>query len=209
MSMKWLEVIDNQVLFPAYKYQLSKQESRGERFDLPESNPDASCRAARFEREKGKSVLVYKFDREVRDEQGNTIREPFSFLQPGESRAKCDYLLFYPIAKGKVERLYVIICNLKSGKTGNNATQLLAGEALAKWIVMTAKRMCENTLNIGDEVKFLKILFSDRKLPLKKGKTDIRKSPTSYKTNNQSGYIAFDCKSQTCNLDILCNKYST
>lgn len=105
-----------------------------------------------------------------------------------------DFLLFY-IRK---DRLFVIICNLKSGNRGNSADQVEAGKIFANFIVSTAQRMFQEDFK---EIKpeFIPILYSS--VPLFKVPTNPRKIPQ----NKIRNYISNDSQTDTCDLDAICH----
>lgn len=112
---------------------------------LTESHPDAECTEIDFEITS--DILVYKFDKKVRDEQGKEIQHPLLFLEKDKPiRTTCDYILFYLKKTKKGSKLYVIICNMKSEGKGNMEQQLLSGNILAEFITKTAFR-CHNNWN--------------------------------------------------------------
>ncbi len=93
-------------------------------------------------------VLAYKFDQEVRDSNGNDVREPLIFLSDeSPSRSKCDYVLFHARQSSKGQlKLHVFICNMKSGNAANMDEQLRAGRDFAEYLLQTSIR-CHNAWN--------------------------------------------------------------
>lgn len=195
--IKLISIIQKNVVIPQYEHKLTSLEKKANKFILHETREDATCTKACFKKLENESVLVYKFDRVVKDTTGSKIEEPFLFFHKGKARSKSDYLIFYPFMKDNVAKLYVIICNMKSGNRSNNHDQIQAGETFAKFIIATATRI----ENKDCEIKFLKVLFWNK--PIMKGTSKPKKASTSYKVG-LGGYIEFDCKSQTCDLQLLC-----
>lgn len=195
--IKLISTIQKHVIIPQYEHKLTSLEKKGNKFILPEIGKEATCTEARFKKQENESVLVYKFDKAVKDSAGNKIEDPFLFFHPGKARSKSDYLIFYPFVKNNITKLYVIICNMKSGNPSNNSIQLQAGEDLAKFIIATANRF----ENKDCEIVFLKVLFWNKRI--RKGTSKPKKAATSYQVR-QGGYIEFDCKNQTCDLQLLC-----
>ena len=195
--IKLISTIQKNVIIPQYEHKLTPLEKKANKFILPETGEDATCTEARFKKQENESVLVYKFDQVVKDGTGRKIEEPFLFFHAGNARSKSDYLIFYPFIKNNTSKLYVIICNMKSGKRSNNSDQIEAGEAFARFIIATANRI----ENKDCEIVFLKVLFWNKRI--RKGTSKPKKEATSYQVG-QGGYIEFDCKKQTCDLQLLC-----
>lgn len=183
-----------------------KIKAKGNAFTLSESGKQATCKEARFRRS-FTNILVYKFDKVVKDEDGDKISDPFIFLKKGIARSKCDYLLFYPYEKEGVSKLFVFLCNLKSGNRSNNEDQLNSGKILGQFLAEHAIR-CHNVEHqntsgfIGfseKDIKFIKILFSETKALKRTTKIENKKRKVPY--------IEFSCKSDICHLDKLCEDY--
>ncbi len=118
------------VIFSGYKENVS-----GNIFELKEDNKKAKCSKAKIQ--KSNDVLVYKFDKFPK-RNGQEIKDKFPFLNdiPGV-KSMADFILFYV----KNNRLFVIICNLKSGNKGNSADQIEAGKTFANFLISTIQRM--------------------------------------------------------------------
>lgn len=119
---------------------------------LTEDSPDATCREVKLEITD--KILVYKFDKKVRNQDNQELSHPLLFLEPTTPiRSTCDYILFYLKKTKKGEKLYVIICNLKSKNKGNMEEQMAAGSILAEFITKTAFR-CHNNWNSSTSNQF-------------------------------------------------------
>ncbi len=131
---------------------LSDYEETSHRWDktqnmitLTEDGRNATCGEVKLQITD--EILVYKFDKKVRDPESKEISHPLLFLEPTPPiRSTCDYLLFYLKKTRKNEKLYVIVCNLKSETKGNMEEQMAAGAILAEFITKTAFR-CHNNWN--------------------------------------------------------------
>lgn len=159
---------------------------------LTEDHPDASCKEVKF-RFSGK-LEVYKFDKKVKNAKDAEQEEPLPILDEiPPARSKCDFLIFYVHKNRKnEEKLYAIVCNLKSGSKGNMEDQMLSGGILAEFLLQTAIR-CHNfwnsnTPNFEDlDYQALcrdkKIIFREiavySKMPIEKGGT----KPSSAKSS--------------------------
>jgi hypothetical protein len=133
-------------VFSKYEETVTLLNKKNNKLTLVEAHPDAECTKIDFEITS--DILVYKFDKKVRDEQGNEIQHPLLFLEKEKPiRTTCDYILFY-LKKTKKggSKLYVIICNMKSKTKGNMEQQMLAGLLLGEFITKTAFR-CHNNWN--------------------------------------------------------------
>lgn len=134
MIQELLKSIEKTIFAP---YQCSV---KGKKIVLTEDKPDATCKQITFQITG--NALVYKFDREVKDNDNQRIKEPLLFLnETSPLRSKCDYLIFYThTTKNRGEKLYVLICNMKSGNKGNMEDQLYSGNILADFLLQTAFR---------------------------------------------------------------------
>ncbi len=106
-------------------------------------------------------------------------------------RSLCDYLIFYKhTTQQSGEKLYVVICNMKSGNSSNMEEQMKSGTILSEFILQTAIR-CHNSWNSQtktyielDYNKFVKdfVIFKEiaiySKLPPVKGNSKPQKNPT-------------------------------
>lgn len=76
---------------------------------------------------------VYKFDQKVTIERESA--ETYApFLQPGEARAMCDFIIFFN-NQYEPEKLCAWVVNLKSGRDGNNVQQMRAGQRLCDFLL--------------------------------------------------------------------------
>lgn len=176
-----------EIIFSGYKENVS-----GDIFELREDNKKAKCAKAKIQ--KTGDILVYKFDKFPKKD-GKEIKDKFPFLNDISGvKSMADFLLFYT----KKDRLFVIICNLKSGNKGNSADQIEAGKIFANFIVSTAQRMFQEDFK---EIKpeFIPILYSS--VPLFKVPTNPRKIPQ----NKIRNYISNDSQTDTCDLDAICH----
>ncbi len=133
-------------VFSKYEETATLLNKKDKKLTLIETHQDAECTKIDFEITS--DILVYKFDKKVRDEQGNEIQHPLLFLEKDTPiRTTCDYILFYLKKTNKGgSKLYVIICNMKSKTKGNMEQQMLAGVILGEFITKTAFR-CHNNWN--------------------------------------------------------------
>jgi hypothetical protein len=158
---------------------------KNNRIELAETHPDAACKNLTIK--DAIDVLVYKFDRSIKDFEGNVIKEPFPFLSAESPvRSKCDYIIFHARKdhKGR-EKLYVLICNMKSKQKSNMQDQLKSGRILSEFILNTSIRcqdqwksnqsgyvpMSSNELKSIVEWKEIAITTAT---PFSKGKSKIR-----------------------------------
>jgi hypothetical protein len=169
----------------------------GNTFELIETDPNATCRTARF-RKKGGEVLAYKFDRSINvtNTFGNvtTIETAFPFFSNiAGIKAMADFLLFYQKENGDI---FVIICNLKSGNKSNSQNQFNAAEIFAYFLIESIKR--QFSLNI--QIDFVRrVLFATKQL-YKFNKNDWNDKAKRHIP------ITFQCVSSSiCPLDAICN----
>lgn len=175
-----------EVVYKEYRQNLSKNEDNTLYFSLLENSADATCREAKFQKDKKQDVLILKFDKTITDDNSVRQNEPLFFLSQGIARSKADYLLFYLTKIKGEESLVVTICNMKSGKTANNLDQLKASESLAHFILGVAIRVYnssiqnktgKNYLEIQGEnqlnLKITKVLFANDNSPVFKNTTNI------------------------------------
>lgn len=176
-----------EIIFSGYKEKVS-----GNIFELKEDNSSAKCNKAKFS--KSDDVLVYKFDKEPKNE-GIKIKDKFPFLNDISGlKSMADFLLFYV----KKDRLFVVICNLKSCNKGNSADQIEAGKIFANFLVKTAQRKFKN--DFGDiKPKFIPVLYSSSSLY--KGTSKPNKAPQ----NKIYQYLSNDSQTDTCDLDAICH----
>jgi hypothetical protein len=176
------------IVFSKYDETTSLLNKKDKRLTLTETHPDAKCRQVIFTMID--DIVVYKFDKVVRDEH-NEIQHPLLFLEKETPiRSTCDYILFYlKTTKKGVNKLYVIICNMKSAGKSNMEEQMLAGVILGEFIAKTAFR-CHNNWNsetsnklredfIVQEIAFYSKLPSSIKNP--KGVSKPQKAVTQRK----------------------------
>ena len=122
-------------IFPGYRCPVVRDS-----IVLEENAKDAICKKVTFL--DAQNVLVYKFDQVVDDPDGKPIKEAFLFLSKEDRvRSKCDYLIFHARENAKGQpKLYVFVCNLKSGTAGNLIDQFHSGSILGESLVQTAIR---------------------------------------------------------------------
>lgn len=176
-----------EIIFSGYKENVSENI-----FELKEDNKKAKCAKAKIQ--KTGDVLVYKFDKFPK-KNGQEIKDKLPFLNDISGvKSMADFLLFYV----KKDRIFVIICNLKSGNRGNSADQIKAGQIFADFIVSTAQRMFQEDF---EHVKpeFIPVLYSSA--TLFKGSTNPRKIPQ----NKIRNYISNDSQTDICDLDAICH----
>ncbi len=181
------------VIIKQYSYTKEKNKN----FILTEDKKQATCREVVIQ--KSGKLLAYKFDKEVTIKDIK-IEEPFIFLADIKPvRSKCDYIIFYPFETRKGYKMYVLVCNLKSGSLANNDDQMKSGEIFAEFLIKTAIR-CFNHDNASNsksydytkDVKIKKILFAN--LP----------STPKGKCKPTNEYLYHKC-SETCDFDTICN----
>lgn len=181
-----LQCIDN-IIFSGYKESIS-----GNTFELKENNKNTKCKKAKIK--KTANVLVYKFDKEPQRD-GMKIKDKFPFFNnvPGV-KSMADFLLFYV----RNDRLFVIICNLKSGNISNSPDQIEAGKIFANFLVETARRKFKDDF---EDVKpeFVPVLYSSASLY--KGKSKSNQIPQ----NKIRQFISNDLQTDTCDLDVICH----
>ena len=194
-----LEAIKATVL-SGYEYKCDKTQNI---ITLTEDHQYATCREVKLQITD--EILVYKFDKKVRDQESKEISHPLLFLEPTPPiRSTCDYLLFYLKKTRKNEKLYVIICNLKSETKGNMEEQMAAGAVLAEFITKTAFR-CHNNWNSSTNNK-LQEDFSIKELAFY---AEIPKSVsiqkgTSKPQKNSPKRVNKRC-GETHSLDLFCS----
>jgi hypothetical protein len=177
----------DEIIYKGYKEKTLK-----DTFELEESNPSAKCKRIKIQRTK--EVLAYKFDKTPLRE-GEKIKDKFPFLNDVSGvKSMADFILFYV----NNDKLFIIICNLKSGNTGNSADQIESSEIFANFLFETAKRKYKEDF-IGIKPQFKRVLFSS--IPLFKGGTSLRKKSQN-KTRN---YVSNELQNDTCDLDVICN----
>lgn len=149
MIQELLKSIEKTIFAP---YQCSV---KGKEIVLTEDKPDATCKQITFQITG--NALVYKFDREIKDANNQRIKEPLLFLnETSPLRSKCDYLIFYThTTKNGGEKLYVLICNMKSGNKGNMEDQLYSGNILADFLLQTAFRCHHSWHSSNAEKKYM------------------------------------------------------
>ena len=177
-----------EIIFSGYKENIS-----GNIFELKEDNKLAKCRKAIIK--KTQEVLVYKFDKTPKDKNGKKIEEKFPFLNSLEGiKSMADYILFYV----KKERLFIIICNLKSEHESNSNNQIKAAESFANFLVETAKR--KYAQDLGDvKPEFIPVLYTSKSLD--KGTLKPKKVPKKKKRY----FVSNDSYTDTCDLDAICH----
>lgn len=184
MIQELLKSIEKTIFAP-YQYKVN-----GNQIILTEDNPGAKCKQVTFQTT-GKS-LVYKFDRVVNNIDNHPIREPFIFLNPTPPlRSKCDYLIFYThTTKKGGEKLYVLVCNMKSDESGNMEDQLYSGYILADFLLQTAFRSHQSWHSSDAEKKYkgdfsqfkdkfvvYKEIAISSKYPINKGTSKVNAKP--------------------------------
>lgn len=176
-----------EIIFSGYKETVS-----GNIFELKEDNKSAKCTKAKFS--KSEDILVYKFDKEPK-KNGIKIGDKFPFLNDISGlKSMADFLLFYV----KKDRLFVIVCNLKSGNKGNSADQIEAGKIFANFLVETAQRNFKD--DFGDvKPEFIPVLYSSSSLY--KGTSKSNKIPQ----NKIRKYLSNDSQTDICDLDAICH----
>ena len=177
----------DEIIYKGYKEKTLK-----DTFELEENSSSAKCKRIKIQR--SKDVLAYKFDKNpLRD--GEKIKDKFPFLNDISGiKSMADFILFYVIN----DKLFIIICNLKSGNKGNSAEQIEASEIFASFLFETAKRKFKEDF-IGVKPEFKRILFSS--IPLSKGGT----SPKRKSQNKTRNYVSNDSYTDTCDLDAICH----
>jgi hypothetical protein len=133
-------------VFSKYEETTTLLNKKDKKLTLIETHQDAECTKIDFEITN--DILVYKFDKVVHTEKGDKIEHHLLFLEKDTPiRTTCDYILFY-LKKTKKggNKLYVIICNMKSKTKGNMEQQMSAGVILGEFIAKTAFR-CHNNWN--------------------------------------------------------------
>ena len=176
-----------EIIFSGYKENVS-----GNTFELKEDNKSAKCTKAKFI--KTDDILVYKFDKTPK-KKGKNIDDKFPFLNDISGlKSMADFILFYV----KKDRLFVIICNLKSGNKGNSADQVQAGKIFANFLIETGQRMFEQDF-AGIKAEFIPILYSS--VSLYKGTSKPNKIPQ----NKIRNYVSNDLQTDTCDLDAICH----
>lgn len=165
-----------------------KENVSGRVFELNEKGKHATCKKAMFEA--SGSVLVYKFDKKIK----NISEDKLPFMKDGSGydglRAMCDFILFY----NNNGKSYSILCNLKSGNIGNSPNQFKAGRIFAEFIIDTVKRQCQ----IEEDIIFKEVFFSSKQLY--KPNTNPRKN----QAKDFFSFISNEKQSSRCNLDIIC-----
>lgn len=170
----------NTLIFQGYKENITTNS-----FTLKESSKSAKCKEAKFI--KTKRILVYKFDKKPKKHP----EDKFPFLNDlPKVKSMCDFILFYEVEEN---RIFVILCNLKSDQAGNSNDQISAGRIFATFLTETAKRYNQIT-DIKVELK--EILFASK--VLYKGTTS---RPPKKKTKQ---FVSNQAFCQECNIDILC-----
>lgn len=173
-----------EIIFSGYKEKVS-----GNIFELKENNKKAKCKKAIFR--KNEQALIYKFDEAIVG-----IDNIFPFLNNVEcAKAMCDYIIFYH----KRDKLFVFLCNLKSGNKHNCADQWEAGKIFCDFILKTLSRV--SPLDI--EIKYRRILFSSILLYKTVGKPPKTSEAESEK--KVKNYISNDSRTDTCDLDAICH----
>lgn len=173
-----LELI-KQYIHPGYR-EMARQDSG--LLLLEETQPQATCRKVWLETER--KALVYKFDKTVAHQQR---RLPFMNPLPGVEQM-CDFVVFL---EEDPKTTFVVLCNLKSNKPGNNDSQMDAGELFIGFILDTLMR-CEGINH--HKFRWRKLLFMSRNLP--RGLT----KPTSRAANTT---VTLPC-ARPINLDVYC-----
>ncbi len=195
MIQELLKSIEKTIFAP---YQCSV---KGKKIVLTEDKPDATCKQVTFQ--KTGNALVYKFDREIKDIDNQRIKEPLLFLnETSPLRSKCDYLIFYThTSKKGGEKLYVLICNLKSAGKGNMEDQLYSGNILADFLLQTAFR-CHHAWHSSHAEKKYMGDFSQFK-----NEFVVYKEIAIYaKIPVEKGNLKPKSKSQEKRRNLLCNK---
>jgi hypothetical protein len=178
---------------------------------LTEDSTNAKCREIKFEIE-NKDILIFKFDKIVKDKYNNKIETIFPFLNEVKPiRSMCDYIVFY-LTKSKKgnEKLYCIICNLKSEDKSNMEQQIKSGKIISEFIINTAIR-CYNNWNSqiekskkfpeDKEIVIIKQIEVYSKKPIYKGQTNVKLNNRNYEHNP----IILECNNQY-NLDLYLSK---
>ncbi len=178
----------NEVIFEGYKETIS-----GNSFELKEDAKQAKCKKAKFQRTQ--DLLVYKFDKEPK-RNGQKIEDKLPFLNDIEAvKSMPDFLLFY----FKNNKLFIIICNLKSGKKANNADQMASGKIFANFIFETIKR-CYSPDFEDIEPIVIPVLFSSTLLY--KSSSHSSKSSSMPRIRN---FVSNDMQTDICDLDTICH----
>lgn len=148
---------------------------------VEEANKSSGCQEVNFKN--AENVIVFKFDQTVTS-NGKKIVEPFPFLsEESPARSKCDYILFHIRERRGEVAIFVIVCNLKSGKQGNMLDQLHSGTILGEFILKTAIRCLNSWMEnqkgfvpleysrLQKRIVFREVAIATKKFPIRKGVT--------------------------------------
>jgi hypothetical protein len=135
-------------------YNETKYRVKNKKLVLIEDALQATCREVVFSFEG--EVLVYKFDKKIKDKDGRDIQNPLIlFNEETPLRTLCDYIVFYAVERNEKSFLYVFVCNLKSKNASNMEQQMLGGNDLAMYLLKTSIRYY-NAIN-GSSKNFIEI----------------------------------------------------
>ncbi len=157
-------------------------------FRLKEASPESKCKPIRLK--KTGKMLVLKFD-------GTLDLLPFFNSSIADVKKMCDYIVIYPV-KGK-NKLFVFLCELKSGNIGDAGEQVRAGRHFAEYLISTALRL---TGYHAYDIQYRALIFST-KIPAKGG-TNPKSLPYE---EYQYPVLNLKYKHLPCNQDCDINAY--
>jgi hypothetical protein len=185
--LKYIE----QVIFEGYREKTSTAGCL-----LKESNPEAKCKKAKLAYTG--EILAYKFDKKVTRNK-KSIKDLFPMLNDLPNLKKmCDFIVFYE----RNNKLFVILCNLKSNNADSSSQQMKVGELLAEFIVgMTKRLFADQDPKINEvEICVKPVLYSAT--PLRTKYTTNTKDMNNMGVKN---YISNECTCDICDLDTFCH----
>lgn len=152
---------------------------------LEEADPGSTCRPVTIN--KSGLAVVLKVD----DALEECPRSDCPISLPNNARmfpllnhreagvtAICDYIIFYQSTKGDTVAagpLYVLLCELKSGRPGESKQQIENGRMVADYIIRMAEH--HGRISMPDRVSYKGIVFSPR-YPGPKG--DPKRNPCQF-----------------------------
>jgi len=154
-------------------------------FILKEASPESKCKPIRLK--KTGKMLVLKFD-------GTLDLLPFLNSSIADVKKMCDYIVIYPV-KGK-NKLFVFLCELKSGHISDAGEQVRAGRHFAEYLISTALRLIGYR---AYDIQYRALIFSTKTAKDTKPKT----SPYEEYPMLNLKYKHLPCN-QDCDINVYC-----
>jgi hypothetical protein len=121
---------------------------------------------------------------------------PLFRIDVADLPAMCDYIIFCQESSGDAERLFVLLCELKSGNVDGSRRQIENGRLLADYILATAK--LHHAVRPAPEIVCRGLVFSPR-FNVPKG--SLRRARCSYNPPMADGFADMPFAYYACGAD--------